>query len=345
MSTEVKVDDLIAEALSGRNRELQLNVAKGVAPLPPEKLVELQVRFAASKDDELASTAKRALGSLEPQRVAQVLQEKARVDVLVYFAETSNHPLILEHVIRHREVPKELIKYLAAKVNPEIQEILLVRQDVIIADPSILEALESNPDLSTYSRRRIGEYRDHLIFRKVIRTEFPVEKEEEEEKAVTEEELEQAIEEVREEVEPEGEMDDVTRLSETQIRHLPVTHRLKLARNAGRTLRGILVRDKNPLVARTVMLESLLTDTELERVASSRAVVDQVFEIIGRNQRWLGKYAVVLALVKNPRAPVGLTMRLVPRLAVRDLRAIRRDYNVGHTVRKRADQLYKIKRV
>jgi hypothetical protein len=333
---------LVEEVLAGRNRELQILAAKGLAPLPPETLISLQIKLALSGDMELATLANTALRELAPTLVAQVMEDHGDEGDLTYFAQTSDHPLVLETVIRHRQSLANTLKVLAKRASPDLQEILLLRQDIIIDDPGVLEELEQNPELSTYSSRRIGEYRQHLLFRKKIIEELPIDEEIEE---VSNEEVIEAIDRVRQEVKAVGDKEELTGLTEVQIRALPVKVRIKLARHAGRTMRNLLVRDKNPLVARTVMLESMLTDGELELIAGNRSVVDDVFQIIARNERWLKKYPVVVAMAKNPRVNIGVAVRLIPRLSVRDLRALRRDYNVSQQVRKTADRLYKIKRV
>jgi hypothetical protein len=342
VSTKDQSESLVEEVLAGRNRELQILAAKGLAPLPPETLISLQIKLALSGDMELATLANASLGELEPTIVAQVMEDHGDEGDLTYFAETSDHPLVLETIIRHRQSSSNTLKVIAKRASPDLQEILLLRQDIIIDDPEVLEELEQNPELSTYSTRRIGEYRQHLLFRKKIIEELPVEEEIEE---VTNEEVLEAIDRVRREVQPAGDEEDLTGLTEVQIRALPVKIRMQLARHAGRTMRNILVRDKNPLVARTVMLESMLTDSELELIAGSHSVVDDVFHIISRNERWLQKYPVIAAMAKNPRVNIGVAVRLIPRLSVRDLRSLRRDYNVSQEVRRTADRLYKIKRV
>jgi hypothetical protein len=342
VSTKDQSESLVEEVLAGRNRELQILAAKGLAPLPPETLISLQIKLALSGDMELATLANASLGELEPTIVAQVMEDHGDEGDLTYFAETSDHPLVLETIIRHRQSSSNTLKIIAKRASPDLQEILLLRQDIIIDDPEVLEELEQNPELSTYSTRRIGEYRQHLLFRKKIIEELPVEEEIEE---VTNEEVLEAIDRVRREIQPAGDEEDLTGLTEVQIRALPVKIRMKLARHAGRTMRNILVRDKNPLVARTVMLESMLTDSELELIAGSHSVVDDVFHIISRNERWLQKYPVIAAMAKNPRVNIGVAVRLIPRLSVRDLRSLRRDYNVSQEVRRTADRLYKIKRV
>jgi len=341
VSTKDQGELLVEEVLAGRNRELQTLAAKGLAPLPPETLISLQIKLALSGDMELATLANTALRELAPTLVAQVMEDHGDEGDLTYFAQTSDHPLVLETVIRHRQSSANTLKVLAKRASPDLQEILLLRQDIIIDDPGVLEELEQNPELSTYSSRRIGEYRQHLLFRKKIIEELPIDEEIEE---VSNEEVIEAIDRVRKEVKAVGDKEDLTGLTEVQIRALPVKVRIKLARHAGRTMRNLLVRDKNPLVARTVMLESMLTDGELELIAGNRSVVDDVYQIIARNERWLKKYPVVVAMAKNPRVNIGVAVRLIPRLSVRDLRALRRDYNVSQQVRKTADRLYKIKR-
>jgi hypothetical protein len=341
VSTKDQSELLVEEVLAGRNRELQTLAAKGLAPLPPETLISLQIKLALSGDMELATLANTALGELEPTRVAQVMEDHGDEGNLTYFAQTSDHPLVLETIIRHRQSSADILKVIAKKASPDLQEILLLRQDIIIDEPEVLEVLEQNPEISTYSSRRIGEYRQHLLFRKKILEELPPAEKVEE---VSNEEVLEAIDRVRREVQPAGEEEDLTGLTEVQIRALPVKVRIKLARHAGRTMRNLLVRDKNPLVARTVMLESMLTDSELELIAGSRSVVDDVFQIMARNEGWLQKYPVMAAMAKNPRVNVGVAVRLLPRLSVRDLRALRRDYNVSQQVRKSADHLYKVKR-
>ena len=50
-----------------------------------------------------------------------------------------------------------------ARTQELLQEALLLRQDAIVEEPLILDALERNPYLSPFSRRRILEYREHLL--------------------------------------------------------------------------------------------------------------------------------------------------------------------------------------
>jgi hypothetical protein len=336
---------LVEQVLSGRHPELQELAADGMLPLPPGELIELQVALAESPEARISEKAAGSLEAAEPQQLAEIIREGLSAQALPWIVQHRDHPLIVEAVLRRIDVQRELLAKLAGSLTDDLQEVLLLRQDAIVESPEILDSLERNPRLSSYSRRRISEYRKHLLRPEPAE---PVEVEqvevvdEEELEEVTPEEVEQAIEEVR--AKPAvGEVDEITGLSESQLRMLPLPVRLKLSRRAPRALRGILVRDSNASVAVSVLANNPMSESEVEQVARSRAVVDDVLTAIARNRQWVRKYPIALALVKNPRTPVGIAVRLAARLAVRDLRSIGKDRNVSNAVRSAAARLYKVK--
>lgn len=334
--------DLVRQILVGRNRELRLLAAQGLVPLVPSELVPLQVRLAADEDGEIAEAAHRALGTLDPRLVVDLIGDGAPLEVLSYFSRRHRHASVLEAILRRRDLPAEIVLELAGEVPEDQQEMLLLRQDLIIAEPKILDALADNPQVSSYSLRRIREYREHLLPReRPVKSAEELEREAEE---LSEAEVESAIEEARRRPAGKGEVDESTGLSDSQVRSLPVPVRLKLTRGAPLTLRALLVRDPNPLVATSVLRNNPIQDSEVERIASSRAVVPEVLEAISRNRHWTRKYSVILSLVRNPRTPVGIAIRFLSRVAVRDLALLKRDRNVSHAVREGANRLSRIKR-
>ena len=143
----------------------------------------------------------------------------------------------------------------------------------------------------------------------------------------------------------QGDVDNRTGLAESQIRSLPVPVRIKLSKGASRTLRTILIKDSNRLVALAVLVNAALSEDEIEQVASNRSIDDEVLAFISRRREWVSRYGVCQALVNNPRTPVGISVRLVARLSVRELKLLRRDRNVAEPVRSAAERLYKIKSV
>lgn len=332
---------LVERVLAGGNKNLQRLAAEGLMPLPPEELIPLQVRLAFGDDAEIAEVARNALGNLEPRIVAEVVRAAAGPEVVEYFALNYAHATVTEAILQRRDAPPQLLCVLAERLPPDLQEILLLRQDVIVEHREVLEALARNPSLSAYSERRIHEYREHLFgeVRKARREAEEVVSEDE----ISQEELEQAVEEARAAVPATGEKDETTGLSESQIRSLTPSMRMKLARGASRTLRSILVKDQNPTVACAVLTGSAITDPEIEQISNNRNVVEEVLTIIANRREWIGKYQIMHNLIKNPRTPVPVALRNLPRLSLRDLGQMKADRNVPDAVRQHALRIYRAK--
>lgn len=331
----------LLEQIRSGNRQLQLLAAEGFLPLPLDELIPVQVDLALGADAEVAARARESLRKIDPRIAGPFLELQAGERVLAFFAEEAGHPVLIEAILRRRDVSRRLLARLARRVPPDLQEILLLRQDAIVEEPAILDALEENPEVSSYSQRRIAEYRQHLLPRQRsgAPAHSPVTGLAEE---MDDETLEAAIASVRA-LPAAGEIDERTGLSEGQIRLLPVPARLKLTRGAPRALRTILLRDSNPQVAVSVLLNNNLSDQEVEQTATNRSVNEEVLETIAKRREWVNRYIVSKALVQNPRTPLPTALRLINKLAVRDLRELSRDRNIADAVRSTALRLYRIK--
>lgn len=334
---------LLDQVRSGANRQLQILAASGLLPLPPEEMIPLQVELARAVDPEIAHRATEALKAVDPRIAAPFLEHQAGSEVLAFFAAQAVHPRLIETILRRRDVPRQLLVAMAGRLPADLQEILILRQDAILEEPSILDALERNPQVSGYTQRRITEYREHLLPQARRPGGFADPAAAMADEEISDEELARVIAKVREEVPPEGEVEVETKLSEGQIRMLPVPARLKLARGASRQLRTFLMRDSNVQVALAALLGNPLSEQEVEQAAASRAVPDEVLAAIARKREWVSRYNIAKLLVANPRTPLPISMRLVNRMAVRDLRMLTRDKNVAEAVRSAAIRLYRIK--
>ena len=333
---------LLDQILSGENRQLQVLAASGLVPLAPEELLPIQVALTGSPDGEVAAKARETLASTEPRLAASFLSDHAGEPELAYFGRHVPHPLLMEAILRRRDVPRQLLVELAPTLTPEMQEMLVLRQDAIVEEPQILVTLERNPQLSSYTKRRIWEYREHLLPRDRV----PPKKAEEiqaEADALTDEEVQEAIDEAREKP-AEGTVEEATGLTDVQIRSLPIPVRIKMARGGNRQVRGILIRDTNAQVALSVIHGNALPDNEVEQIANSRSVVSEVLAEIPKRREWIRKYSIAKALVKNPRTQLATSIGLVPRMTMRDLRDLARDKNVPDGVRTVARRLYMAKR-
>ena len=321
---------LADEVIAGERRELRLYAAEGLLPLPPNELLALQILLSQIDDNEVASRARRTIESERAAAIGDFVSEDATPLEITWLARNLDRPEILGAVVRRRDIANALLVELAPRLDEERQEALLLRQDRIVDAPEILDALEQNPRLSGYAKRRIAEYRQHLIGKLA---DFP---------EASEEEVVAALDGARA-VEPEGEKDQSTDLTENQIRSLTPSVKLRLARSAKGMLRFILVRDSNSRVALTALQSGGFSESEIESVARNRGVSDDVLEAIAQNRQWARRYPVVLALCANPKARVATALKLLPQLAARDLRGLAKDRNISDAVRSRATRLYTMK--
>jgi hypothetical protein len=131
--------------------------------------------------------------------------------------------------------------------------------------------------------------------------------------------------------ESENEKSTVARLAS-----LTVAQRVVRAMKGSREERAVLIRDPNKLVSTAVLSSPKLTETEVEAIARMANVSEDVLRIIGRTRAWVKSYAVAVALAKNPKSPVAMSMNLLSRLTDRDLRMISIDRNVPDVVRQTA---------
>ena len=62
-------------------------------------------------------------------------------------------------------------------------------------------------------------------------------------------------------------------------------------------------------------------------------VAEDVLRTIGGNRAWVKNYGVVLALTKNPKTPLAMSLNFMSRLNDRDLMLLSMDRNVPEPLR------------
>jgi hypothetical protein len=121
-----------------------------------------------------------------------------------------------------------------------------------------------------------------------------------------------------------------------RIASLNVAKRIALAMKGNREERAILIRDPNRIVTAAVLSSPKMNDTEVAAIAKMQNVSEDVLRTIAHNRGWLKNYTVVLAVVKNPKTPVALSMNLMTRLIEKDLKLLSTDRNVPDVLRTQA---------
>jgi regulator of extracellular matrix RemA (YlzA/DUF370 family) len=115
--------------------------------------------------------------------------------------------------------------------------------------------------------------------------------------------------------------------------------RMKMAMKGDREARSILIRDSNRVVAVAVIQNPRVTDQEVENIAAMRTVADEVLRLIAMNRNWARSYAIIHALVRNPRTPLPTAINTLLRIRTKDLKNLSQNRNVSEAVRRQALRL------
>ncbi|MBI3003336.1 MAG: hypothetical protein HYY54_06940 [candidate division NC10 bacterium] len=124
------------------------------------------------------------------------------------------------------------------------------------------------------------------------------------------------------------------------IKALSVGQKLALAKKGNKEARMILVRDANEMVALEAVKSPRITDAEILYIAQMRDVSEKVLREIANMKRYRSNKLVTLALLHNPKTPVGVSMGLgIASLTDREVDGLSKDRNIPTAVSRAAKQV------
>ena len=122
-------------------------------------------------------------------------------------------------------------------------------------------------------------------------------------------------------------------------RRLRVVERVQLALKGNREERMALILDPCKVVQRAVLQSPRLTDQEVEACASMTNLTDEILRLIGKNRNFRKNYNVVRNLLNNGKAPLDISLNLLPMLNPTDLKKLGMNKNIPETLRATAVKL------
>jgi hypothetical protein len=128
-----------------------------------------------------------------------------------------------------------------------------------------------------------------------------------------------------------------------KIAKLDITGRIQLAMKGTKEERALLVRDGTKIVALAVLESPKIGDSEVEKFAGQKNVLEAVLRAIPMKRRFMKQYGVVRNLVSNPRTPIDVSLGLVKHLMVNDLKNLAANKDVSETIRKIATKMFRQK--
>jgi hypothetical protein len=128
-----------------------------------------------------------------------------------------------------------------------------------------------------------------------------------------------------------------------KIAKLDVKGRIQLAMKGNKEERSLLIRDGTKVVALAVLESPKITDSEVEKFANQKNVLEAVLRSITLKRRFMKQYAVVRNLTFNPRTPIDVSISLVKHLLTADLKNLAGNKEVSDTVRKVGTRMFRQK--
>ena len=128
-----------------------------------------------------------------------------------------------------------------------------------------------------------------------------------------------------------------------KIAKLDTKGRILLAIKGTKEERSLLIRDGTKIVALAVLESPKVTDSEVERFASQKNVLEAVLREISMKRRFVKQYPIIRNLVFNPRTPIDVSLGLLKNLLIQDLRNLSGNKEVTDTLRKLATKMFRQK--
>ncbi len=322
-------------------RDTRLMAARGALPLPAIELATVLFALTHDPDPEVKSTAHDSLESLPESILNTVLSSPAHPALLSFFAECrTSDTKQLEMIALNPATDDATIAKLAASPHKKIVEIISHNQERMVRAPEIVDALGSNPLTGRASIERILNF--------IGASEVAGDLEgQHDDSTITDQEAEAALRAVlgdemgayvKQLVEETGDMteEQVRDLEEGNlfqlVQKMSVFQKIQIGRMGNKEARSLLVRDRNKLVAISVVTSPKITESEIIAIAQSRSVCDEVYRVIAAKREWTRNYQVKQALASNPKCPQPMAMTFVNYLQDKDLRTLMRSRDVPRVI-------------
>jgi hypothetical protein len=296
-------------------RERKIAVCTGGAHLAPADRAEILAVLAGDADEMVAARAQDAILSLPVESFVEALKREQALPMLFTYAarNLADKPGVCDALVQNKNCSAEHLVPVVRHLSTLGIQALMEELDRVTESPALAAALEHSSSLTVDQKNQLHDLHgpDNLID-------------------------EAALAEAAAAVES-----DLAR-RQTLIQRLAkmtVAQRVQFAMKGGSEARRTLIRDNNKVVQRAVLQSPRLTDQEVEAFAAMASLTDEILRLIAGNRSFRKNYTVVRNLINNPKAPLDVTMHMLPMLNAVDLKRLTTNKNVPETLRTTAMKL------
>lgn len=294
--------------------EQKIDVVSGTLRLDPADYAEVLTILSTDAEPSIAEAARDCI-SIQPLEtfLTAISRPDADLRCFAFCAEQlSDQPGIADALAKNIACPPEVVTQVGASLTAEGIQSLLDNLDRLSSAPELGAKLAYSTSATPEQQELLAEIQTNTLLK------------------------EQEIEDAAAEAVPD------VKKRKTLLQRLSVMNvvqRIQLAVKGGREERMLLIRDPNKIVQRAVLQSPKLTDLEIENFSAMANVSQEVLRNIAKNRAFMKSYIVVKNLAKNPKAPIDVTLHLLPRLIPTDLKQLAGNKNVPETLRSSAQKL------
>ncbi len=317
--------------------------ARGALPLEPVELATVLFALHHDPDPEVKETARQSLEDLPEQVCRVVLESPTHPAVLSFLARVHRDtPSYCEKIALNAATDDATVAFLATLPHRHLIDIISNNQERMLRCDAIVDSLGSNPLTGRAVIERILSF---LGMEESAKEEDPQQAElgDQAAEAAVLALLGEGMEEIAHQLSTENEEE----LADEEIRgnlfaavqKMSVMQKIKLARMGGSEARGLLIRDRNKVVASAAISSPRITENEVVGFAKSRNVCDEVLRVISANREWTRSYQVKLALATNPKCPQASSIKYLNYLQDRDLKNVMKSKDVSSAISSHARRI------
>jgi hypothetical protein len=308
--------EILEDLRHGRaTRERKIAVCTGGAHLAPADRAEILAVLAGDADEMVADRAQDAILSLPVESFIEALKREQALPALFAYAgkNLADKPGICDALVQNKNCSAEHLVPAVRHLSTLGIQTLMEELERVSESPALAAALEHSSSLTVDQKSQLHELHGPGN---------PID--------------EAALAEAAAAVEP-----DLARRQTLlqRLAKMTVAQRVQFAIKGGSEARRTLIRDSNKVVQRAVLQSPRLTDQEVEAFASMSSLTDEILRLIAGNRNFRKNYTVVRNLINNPKAPLDVTLHMLPMLNAVDLKRLTTNKNVPETLRTTAMKL------
>ncbi len=313
----------------------RMMAAHGALPLPPEQLVSLLFALTLDPEHDVQERATQSLSELPERVLDSALESSLHPGALALLAERLREDeRRLKAIALNSATSDDTFCFLASLPFPPLIDIVSRNQTRLLRCTALCDALGENPVTSQGTIDRVLEFLG--LSRGESAEEEPQGPEPPEpigDEPAPDFDPDDASglppQLMEEEDDPaRGNAEERTKSLTSLLLKMSVIQKVKLARFGNGEARGLLVRDRNRIVASAAIRSPKVRDNEVVQFAKARNLSDEVLRIIANSGEWTKNYQVKLALATNPKAPLPSAIKFLNYLTDRDLKSIMRSRDV-----------------